>query len=76
MDFEALLSQVQWSSKDTRVFFPSDPNFSNETQRWNAYETPTYQIAIRPGSEEDVQKAVSQLSLTLGTSLLTFGRSN
>lgn len=60
MDFRSMFQnpENQWSS-NTQVFFPNDPQFASSTERWNAYERPTYKAAVRPGSAEDVQKIVS-----------------
>lgn len=64
VDLKSVLQQTkhQWSP-DTQIFFPSDPNYTDETtQRWNFYSAPSYLASIKPGSEEDVQKVVSQPS--------------
>lgn len=53
-----LQSRYQWSPK-TQIYFPDDPNWTNETtQRWNIYSAPSYVASIKPGSEEDVQRVV------------------
>lgn len=53
-----LQSRYQWSPK-TRIYFPDDPNWANETtQRWNIYNAPSYVASIKPGCEEDVQRVV------------------
>lgn len=59
MDFRSMFQDPgnQWSS-NTQVFFPNDPQFASSTERWNAYERPTYKAAVRPGSAEDVQKII------------------
>lgn len=60
MDLEALLKTPEWKLQpETRILFPSDQSFASETERWNTDSAPTFKAAIRPGSEEDAQKAVS-----------------
>lgn len=62
-DLKAVLLQRSnnWSPS-TQIFFPSDPNYANETtQRWNIYSAPTYLASIKPGTTGDVQKVVSVL---------------
>jgi hypothetical protein len=60
MDFKSMFQNLnnQWSI-DTQIFSPNDPQFANSTERWNAYERPTYKAAVRPGTAEHVQKIVS-----------------
>lgn len=46
-------------SASAEIFFPSDPDFANETtQRWTVYDEPTYVAAIVPASSSDVQNIV------------------
>ena len=76
VDLKSVLQQTKnkWGPH-TQIFFPSDPNYTNETtQRWNFYSAPSYLASIKPGSEADVQKVVSRPSsqrrvLTLPDSL-------
>ncbi|KAI4235936.1 MAG: hypothetical protein L6R40_006304 [Gallowayella cf. fulva] len=46
-------------SSDTRIFLPSDANFSQEvTQRWDIFTEPNYLGVIKPATEQDVQTIV------------------
>lgn len=65
VDLKSVLQQTKnkWSP-NTQIFFPTDPNYTNETtQRWNFYSAPSYLASIKPGSEADVQKVVSRSDL-------------
>lgn len=51
----------QWSP-DTHIYYPGEMDYKEETtQRWSTYQAPTYQVSIKPGTEDDVQKVVSLL---------------
>ena len=59
-DLRSILSRPEnrWSLS-TKIFYPSDPKWTNETtQRWSMYRAPSYDASIRPGMEEDVVKIV------------------
>ena len=61
VDLKSVLQQPKnnWSPT-TQIFFPTDPDYANETtQRWNFYSAPSYLASIKPGTEADVQKVVS-----------------
>ncbi|KAM7213855.1 hypothetical protein V8F06_010787 [Rhypophila decipiens] len=46
-------------SPGAKIYFPSDPNYTNLTaQRWTVYEEPTYSATIIPAVESDVQNIV------------------
>ena len=48
-------------SPGAQIILPYSANYSQEiTQRWTIWEEPTYIGAIKPASEADVQKIVSQ----------------
>ncbi|KAI9789483.1 MAG: hypothetical protein M1816_006025 [Peltula sp. TS41687] len=60
VDLRSLLQHPsrRWSPQ-TQIFYPSDPNYANETtQRWTIYSAPSYLASIKPGTEEDVQQVV------------------
>lgn len=49
------------------IFLPTDKNWLNETtQRYQAWNAPTYVVSIKPASKEDVQDVVH--SPLIGTS--------
>ncbi|KKY17669.1 putative fad-dependent oxidase [Diplodia seriata] len=74
-DLRAVLqnSSVEWSPQ-TELFFPNTSGFSDATQRWTVYAEPTYKAAVRPGTELDVQTAVSLATLSNIPFLATGGR--
>ena len=48
-------------SMGTQIFFPSDPNYDEETtQRFTSYNAPTYVASIKPALPSDVSKIVGQ----------------
>ncbi|KAB2571594.1 FAD-linked oxidoreductase azaL [Lasiodiplodia theobromae] len=74
-DLRALLqnSSIQWSPQ-TELFFPNTTGFKDATQRWSSFEEPTYKAAVRPGTELDVQTAVSIATLNNIPFLATGGK--
>ncbi|KAK3936141.1 hypothetical protein QBC46DRAFT_461661 [Diplogelasinospora grovesii] len=42
----------------TTIEFPNSTAFENATERWNTFDEPTFSIAITPGTDADVAKAV------------------
>ncbi|KIL87839.1 hypothetical protein FAVG1_08720 [Fusarium avenaceum] len=45
-------------SKDTEIFLPTDDNWASETERYQNYDRPRIQLAVRPGLESDVSKII------------------
>ncbi|KAF4125700.1 FAD/FMN-containing dehydrogenase [Geosmithia morbida] len=46
-----------WSA-GTILSFPSSPAFANATERWSIFSPPTYEAAIRPGTESDIVQVI------------------
>lgn len=53
-----LLHESNDWSPFTQVLLPGDEDLNVTVERWSVYEAPTFNAIIRPGNEEDVQKAV------------------
>ena len=45
-------------SEGTRVFFPNDGEFANETLRWTTFHAPSYSVTVQPALESDIQRLV------------------
>ena len=56
-DVRAVFTNSQWSSATT-ISFPGSYSFTAKTERWNAFEPPTYAVVVTPGSENDLAKVV------------------
>ncbi|KAI0505864.1 hypothetical protein F5B22DRAFT_660898 [Xylaria bambusicola] len=63
-NFEEFLTHPAhlWSA-NTTISFPGSPNFDDATARWTIFSPPTYNAAIRPGSEADIARVVKLASL-------------
>ncbi|KAK1975703.1 hypothetical protein LZ30DRAFT_605026 [Colletotrichum cereale] len=46
-------------SKESAVFGPDDPRYSNATSRWNSYAMPQVQVVVSPGQESDISTIVN-----------------
>ncbi|KAI0430782.1 hypothetical protein F5Y09DRAFT_355762 [Xylaria sp. FL1042] len=51
-----------WSA-DTSILFPGSSEFEDATARWTIFSPPTYNAAIRPGSEADIARIIKLASL-------------
>jgi len=47
-------------SATAKIYLPDTKEFATYTTRWSNLQAPTPSIVIAPGTEEDVQKIVSQ----------------
>lgn len=54
----SILGNEKWSP-NTTITFAGTPEFSEVTERWTTFNSPTYRAAISPDTEEDVVKIVS-----------------
>ncbi|KAJ5932126.1 hypothetical protein N7516_006615 [Penicillium verrucosum] len=54
-DISPLLSTL---SSSTKVYYPSDANWTDTVQRWTTWEEPTFSLAIKPASVADLQTVV------------------
>ncbi|OJJ67836.1 hypothetical protein ASPBRDRAFT_68573 [Aspergillus brasiliensis CBS 101740] len=54
-----LSSPLLGLSPATEIFYPSDADWTNETQRWTLHDSPTYLAAVKPATERDAQKLVA-----------------
>ncbi|GAP88452.1 putative FAD-binding domain-containing protein [Rosellinia necatrix] len=63
-DFKNFLSHPAhlWSA-NTSFSYPGSSEFEDATARWTLFGAPTYQAAIRPGSEADIARIVKLASL-------------
>lgn len=59
-DISPLLSTL---SSSTKVYYPSDANWTDTVQRWTTWEEPTFSLAIKPASVADLQTVVRFLPL-------------
>lgn len=50
-------------STGTRVLYPNNPEWHNDTVRWAEYKPPTYFVSVRPALESDVQALVCPIIL-------------
>lgn len=51
-------------SPEAQIILPTDETFASQlTQRWTDYNRPSYIGAIKPGTENDIQKIVSTLEV-------------
>lgn len=50
-------------SKYTEIFLPTDDNWASETERYQNYDRPRIQLAVRPGLESDISKIVRNIFL-------------
>ena len=46
-------------SKKASLYFPSSPNFQNNTQRWSAAIDPDFAVVVIPAVDRDVSCTVS-----------------
>ncbi|KAJ5951539.1 FAD-binding type 2 [Penicillium vulpinum] len=58
-DISTLISTL---SSSTKIYYPSDANWTETVQRWNAWEEPTFSLAIKPASVTDLQTVVKYAS--------------
>lgn len=59
-DISPLLSTL---SSSTKVYYPSEANWTDTVQRWTVWEEPTFSLAIKPASVADLQTVVRFLPL-------------
>jgi hypothetical protein len=49
-------------SPESEVYAKSNPSFASETLRWTTHDSPSFDIAVRPALESDVQQLVHGIS--------------
>lgn len=53
-------------SSGSEVFLPSESAYATElTERWNAYDAPTYIVGVKPATVEDVSIIVCRIYVTM-----------
>ena len=65
-DLASILSNQslgRWSSS-TVISYPGNASFTNATERWDGFKSPTFNVSISPGTEDDVIMAASDFHLS------------